>query len=118
MHQRYDLVDHLQKGIKPPKNAKGAPAFPTLKCRMYVLRHFFGGHAICDTGVAYMGLICDTTLRWRQTPQIDSKLPRVCRHDVRLTLKLSLSQNGPVFEEICGILVQPKKVQNGCEHKP
>ena len=72
MHQRYDLVDHLQKGIKPPKNAKGAPAFPTLKCRMYVLRHFFGGHAICDTGVAYMGLICDTTLRWRQTPQIDS----------------------------------------------
>ena len=63
-------------------------------------------------------VICDTTLRSRQTPQSVSKLPRVCRHGVRLPLKLSLSQNGPVLEEICGILVQPKKVQNGCEHKP
>ena len=66
---------------------------------------------ICDTGVANKPLICETTLRWRQTPQIVSKLPRVCRHGVRLPLKLSLSQNGPVLEEVCGILGQPKNVQ-------
>ena len=78
------------------------------------------GNAICDTGVAnsYLRhgvanklLICDTPLRSRQTPQIVSKIPRVCRHGVRLPLKLSLSQNGPVLEEICGILGQPTNVQ-------
>ena len=62
--------------------------------------------------------ICDTTLRWRQTPQIVSKPPGVSRHGVRLPLKLSLSQNGPELEEICGILGQPTNVQTVSQISP
>ena len=37
-------------------------------------------------------------------PALARNPPRVCRHGVRLPLKLSLSQHGPVLEEICGIV--------------
>ena len=76
------------------------------------------GNAICDTVSQIRPLICDTTLRWRQTPQIVFKLPKVCRHGVRLPLKLSLSQNGPVLEKICGILGQQTSVQTASQTSP
>ena len=73
---------------------------------------------ISDTVSQIRPLICDTTLRWRQTPRIVFKLPKVCRHGVRLPLKLSLSQNGPVLEKICGILGQQTSVQTASQTSP
>ena len=71
----------------------------------------------CSDRVADKTLFGDTALRSRRTTQLDSQLPRVCRHGARLPLKLSLSRNGPVLEKICSILVQPKQVQNDGEHR-
>ena len=86
----------------------GQPTNVQTVSRISYLRH----------GVANKPLIFDTPLCSRQTTQIDSKLPRVCRHGVRLPLKLSLSQNGPALDEICGILGQPTNVQTVSQISP
>lgn len=58
-------------------------------------------------------LIYDTAPRVRHTPPIDPRLPRLCWHDVGLSLKLSCTQNGQSLEETRGIYVNPPNTQTG-----
>ena len=48
-------------------------------------------------------------VRGRQRKLTPNSQSMVCRHGVKIPLKLSLSQKGQVVEEMCGMLGQPKK---------
>ena len=65
-----------------------------------------------------IGLIYDTAARSRHTPRIGQTLPRLFWHGVELSLKLSCTENGPVFDEMHRIRVHPQNNQTGVVNKP
>ena len=95
------------KGHEPPHGfGRGAHIKTTSICDTGVANSYF------RHGVASKGLFATPRCVGGRHPRLTPNyLEGVSGHEVRLPLTLSLCQNMPVLQEICGILGQPKNVK-------